>query len=64
MFTWSDILMNGKKIGDLTNIIWSYRLEANIGFALVSVDATAGQSVSVALSTGTKTGKLVDLPFI
>ncbi len=63
-FTWFDITCGGRRVGDLTNIIWSYRLEANIGFALVSVDAVPGDQVEVALGGGSVPGRLVDLPFI
>ena len=63
-FTWFDITRDGRRVGDLTNIIWSYRLGANIGFALVGVDAVPGDHVEVALAGGPTTGRLVDLPFI
>lgn len=63
-FTWFDITLEGTKVGDLTNIIWSYRLQKNIGFGLVSVNAKPGDSVSVALPSGATTGTLVDLPFL
>ena len=63
-FTWFDITHDGRRVGDLTNIIWSYRLSANIGFALVGVDAVPGDQVEVTLAGGPTTGRLVDLPFI
>ena len=63
-FTWFDITRDGRRVGDLTNIIWSYRLSANIGFALVGVDAVPGDQVEVTLAGGPTTGRLVDLPFI
>jgi glycine cleavage system aminomethyltransferase T len=63
-FRWFDIVSNGKRIGDMTNIIWSYRLKRNIGFALVSVDAKPGDSVAV-IKDGTRIGgTLTELPFI
>ena len=64
LLTWTDITRDGRKVGDLTNKAWSYRLNANIGFALVSVDAVPGDRVEVALAGGSVPGRLVDLPFI
>ena len=55
---------DGMKVGDLTNIIWSYRLKANIGFGLLSVEVKAGDTVTVALATGLTSAKLVELPFL
>ena len=63
-FTWFDIVKEGRRIGDMTNIIWSYRLKRNIGFALVSVDAKSGDSVGVLKDGQILNGKLVTLPFI
>ena len=63
-FTWFDIMHDGMKVGDLTNIIWSYRLKANIGFGLLSVEVKAGDTVTVALATGLTSAKLVELPFL
>jgi glycine cleavage system aminomethyltransferase T len=63
-FTWFDINHEGVKVGDLTNIIWSYRLKRNIGFALVSVTTKPGDTVSVNLSTGPTIGAVVALPFL
>lgn len=63
-FSWEDIEMNGKKIGDLTNASWSRRLEKNIGFALVSTDASIGDEVTIKRASGVAKGKLVDLPFL
>ncbi len=63
-FNWFDISAGGRKIGDMTNIAWSYRLKRNIGFALVSVDAKPGDDVTV-LKNGTEiAAKLCDLPFL
>ncbi len=64
LLTWTDITRDGRKVGDLTNKAWSYRLRANIGFALVSVDAVSGDRVELALAGGGVPGRLVDLPFI
>lgn len=63
-FVWFDILQDGKKIGDMTNIIWSYRLKTNIGFALVASAAQPGQAVEVLKDGERMNGTLTTLPFI
>jgi aminomethyltransferase len=63
-FIWFDIVKDGKRAGDMTNIIWSYRLKKNIGFALVSVMAKAGDRVEVLKGGERIGGTLTDLPFI
>lgn len=61
---WMKILQNGTKTGDLTNCVWSYRLKANIGFALVSVEAMPGDAVTVDFSGTPASGRLTTLPFV
>ena len=63
-FIWFDIVAGDAKIGSMTNIIWSYRLQRNIGFALVSVAAKAGDRVSVLRNGRAETGTLAELPFL
>ncbi len=63
-YDWFDIYANGERIGDLTNCTWSYRLEQNIGYALVTVDALVGTEVSVECHGEKRTGVLQELPFI
>lgn len=63
-FIWFDIVAGGAKIGSMTNIIWSYRLKRNIGFALVSVSAKAGDRVIVMRNGKAETAKLAELPFL
>jgi aminomethyltransferase len=63
-FTWFDIFAEGRKIGSLTNIIWSFRLKKTIGFALVSTEATAGDKVTVMRHGVPELATLCDLPFI
>ncbi len=63
-FTWFDITKDGRRIGDMTNIIWSYRLARNIGFALVSVTAQPGDKVEIMKDGHAIAGQLVKLPFI
>lgn len=63
-FGWSDIEQDGRKIGDMTNAVWSLRLEKNIGFALVSVDAQPGDEVVVQKDGRAVPGRLTTLPFV
>lgn len=63
-FNWHDIEMAGRRIGDMTTCVWSYRMEKNIGFALVSVAAQSGDHVEVRLGSGLVQGTLCDLPFL
>ena len=64
MMHWSDIKSDGKKIGDMTNIVWSRRLKKNIGFALISVDAKPDERVEVIHNGKPVAGTLTKLPFI
>jgi glycine cleavage system aminomethyltransferase T len=63
-FVWFDILADGIKIGSMTNIIWSYRMKKNIGFALVSVAAKAGGKVTVMRDGKAEAATLTHLPFL
>ena len=63
-FTWFDIMADGAKIGSMTNIIWSYRMKKNIGFALVSASANAGDRVSVMRGGMAEPAFLAELPFL
>ncbi len=63
-FSWEEIHSAGIKIGDMTNCVWSPRLKANIGYALVTVDVKAGEEVTVRRNGNWATGKLVELPFL
>lgn len=63
-FHWFDIQTNGKAIGHQTNLTWSYRMKKNIGFALVSASAKAGDEVDVLDGSNRMTGTLCDLPFL
>lgn len=60
---WLDIEKDGNLIGNMTHKAWSYRLKRMIGYALVSVEAGAGDIVQVMKDGGRVTGKLVNLPF-
>jgi glycine cleavage system aminomethyltransferase T len=63
-FVWFPITSGGRRIGDMTNVIWSYRLKQNIGFALVATSARAGDRVEIMKDGKPVAGKLVELPFI
>ena len=64
-FSWEDILMNGKKVGDMTNCVWSPRLQKNIGYALISRSCTIGDIVTLRRADGRHVqASLVDLPFL
>jgi aminomethyltransferase len=63
-FHWHAIEMNGRKVGDLTNCVWSHRLRKNIGFALISRDCVAGERVEVHKEGRVLAGTLQELPFL
>jgi aminomethyltransferase len=63
-FLWHPIQKNGRKVGDLTNCTWSYRLKKNIGFALISTDCVAGDQVEVMKESHVVVGTLQELPFL
>jgi glycine cleavage system aminomethyltransferase T len=63
-FIWFDILSDNRKIGAMTNIIWSYRLRKNIGFALVETAAKPGDKVTVMRDGVAEPANLVELPFL
>ena len=60
---WLPIEKNGVKIGHLTHKAWSYRLNKMIGYALVSIDAKAGDPVTVLDHGRSANGELTTLPF-
>ncbi|EBA18629.1 aminomethyl transferase family protein [Roseobacter sp. SK209-2-6] len=63
-FTWDEIYKDGAKVGDMTNCIWSPRMKANIGYALISADLMPGQEVAVVRNGVSVSANLVDLPFL
>jgi len=63
-FHWHEIRMDGRKVGDMTNCVWSWRLEKNIGFALIARDCRAGETVEVIKQGRSLAGTLTDLPFL
>jgi aminomethyltransferase len=63
-FLWHQILKDGRKAGDMTNCVWSYRLKRNIGFALVSTTLRPGDRVEVVKDGAVHQGTLQQLPFL
>ena len=61
---WHDIHADGRKVGDMTNGIWSRRLERNIGFALISRELSPGDAVEVHKEGRRIPALLTELPFI
>lgn len=63
-FRTEDVVHNGAVVGKMTNCVWSPRMQANIGYALISIAVPAGQTVTVARPKGPVSAHLVDLPFL
>lgn len=63
-FRREDISRNGHRIGMMTNCVWSPRMEANIGYALIDASVLAGETVQVQRDTGAVDARLVPLPFL
>jgi glycine cleavage system aminomethyltransferase T len=63
-FLWHPIRRDDQRVGDLTNCAWSYRLKRNVGFALISRDCVAGQTVEVVKDGKPIRGRLQELPFV
>ncbi len=61
---WLEIEQAGVVIGHMTQKAWSYRLEKMIGFALVSVQAKAGDDVRVRDKGRIIRARLTTLPFL
>lgn len=54
---------DGRPVGRMTHKAWSYRLRKMIGYALVSTDAAAGDTVHVIQEADSVEARLVPLPF-
>jgi len=63
-FHWHPVLKDGRKVGHLTNCVWSYRLRKNIGFALIERDCVDGDRVTVMKDGSGLSGMLKKLPFL
>ncbi|MEM7068541.1 MAG: glycine cleavage T C-terminal barrel domain-containing protein [Pseudomonadota bacterium] len=64
VFSWDDIMLDGKKVGRMTNCAWSRRMEQNIGYALISADVAAGTQVTVKRSGVDVAAELCEMPFL
>ena len=62
-FQREDIRFEGDSVGQMTNCVWSYRMKANIGFALVSRRVQPGDQVTIMRPSGPCGARVVDLPF-
>lgn len=58
-----DVERGGSKVGHMTHKAWSYRLKRMIGYALVSIDCSAGDAVHVVREDARLEATLVELPF-
>jgi glycine cleavage system aminomethyltransferase T len=63
-FTWDPIYKDGEKVGDLTNCIFSIRVQKNLGFALISRSCNIGDRVETLVNGKMEPGVLTDLPFL
>ena len=63
-FRREDVLLEGVKIGMMTNCVWSPRMMTNIGYALISSQVPAGEVVQVMRDEGPVSARLVELPFL
>jgi aminomethyltransferase len=63
-FRREDITRNGQRIGMMTNCVWSPRMRANIGYALIDAGVPVGETVQVQRDTGPVKARLVPLPFL
>ena len=63
-FLWHEIRVGERKVGSMTNCVWSWRLKKNIGFALIETACQPGDRVTVIKSGEALGGTLTTLPFI
>ena len=63
-FRRDDIFHEGKRVGMMTNCVWSPRMRANIGYALISIDMKPGTTVQINRTSGVTAARLVTLPFL
>lgn len=63
-FNHEPVQHRGQAVGVMTNCVWSPRLKANIGYALISAACQPGQTVEILRPAGTTAAKLVPLPFL
>ena len=60
---WYTVGRNGEVVGDMTNGTWSYKLERNIGFGLLSVACTVGDRIDIDTDDGRIAGTVTEIPF-
>ena len=60
---WYPIMVDGQKIGDMTNGVFSRKLQRNIGFALVATRYQNGDRVELHKDNQVLKGTLTNLPF-
>ncbi len=63
-FRLEEISHKGSTVGKMTNCVWSPRMKANIGFALISASVAIGETVTVQRAARPVAAKLVALPFL
>jgi aminomethyltransferase len=63
-FSWNPIYKDGVKVGDLTNCIFSIRVQKNLGFALISRNCVVGDRVQAMVGGVMQFGVLTELPFV
>ena len=63
-FRLEEIFREGTSIGKMTACVWSPRMKANIGYALISSAVKAGETVTIHRANGPAAAKLVELPFL
>ena len=63
-FSWNPIYKDGVKVGDLTNCIFSIRVQKNLGFALISRNCVVGDRVQAMVGGEMQSGVLTELPFV
>ena len=61
---WHPIMSGNRRVGDMTNGVWSRRLNRTIGYALVHHNLNPGDEVEVMRNDLSVAGILTDLPFI
>jgi glycine cleavage system aminomethyltransferase T len=63
-FLWDPIFKDGVKVGDLTNCVFSIRMQKNLGFALISRSCAVGDRVQALVNGVMEPGTLTELPFL
>jgi aminomethyltransferase len=64
MIRWAELFQDGTRVGDLTMLVRSPRLEKIIGLCLISTSLAPGDRVTTMIGDKDFTGRLVKLPFL